>query len=216
MGSDRRAAALLLLAAAAAACSKRSFEAPPLADEPRTVPARRGEVPLSAPVYGIVLARDGRTQLEVNVEAADAPRVREGDACVAYLPPAKAATPCVVARVLRGASAETGSAIAWLEPRGGPALAAGEFVFAMITTRVKKGALVVPAAAVLTKNGGTYVVRRTKDGRGGERYEPVEVTVGESAGGEVEISAGLTAGDEAVVQGGLGYLYPDFKAGAGD
>lgn len=216
MGSKARAVLLIALAAAAVACRRGGFEAPELSDAPVVAPARRGEIALTAPVYGIVLERDGRTQLEVNVEAADAPNVREGDACTAYLPPARDATPCAVTRVLRGASAETGSAIAWLAPRGGPKLAAGEFVFALITTRVKRGALVVPASAVLTKDGRTWVVRRVKDEKGAARYEPVEVAAGERQGETVEISSGLAPGDETVTQGAIGYLYPDFKAGSGD
>ncbi len=213
MASDRRLVFLLAACAALCACSRKPFEAPDLSDPPVVVPARLGEIRLTAPGYGIALARGGGVKFEVNLEAEDAPNVRDGDACVAYAPPSTATVSCAVTSVLRGVSEETGQAIAWLSPRGGASLPAGEFVFTVITTRVKKRAVLVPQSAVLTKDGKSWVIVQRR-GEKGAAYEPAEVEVGDTGDGVVEVSQGLRPGTLVVAQGGVGYLYPEFKAAA--
>ncbi len=210
MGS--RLGAALALAAALCACSRKPLEVPALKDAPVVEAARIGEVRLTAPGYGIALARGGGVQFEVNLEAEDAPLVREGDPCVAYSPPSTATVSCVVSRVARGVSEETGQALAWLAPKGAERWPAGEFIFAMITTRTERHALVVPPSAVLTKDGKTWVVVKRAAKDGSASYEPAQVVAGAAADGEVEIEKGLSPGDQVVVQGGIGFLYPEFKA----
>lgn len=214
--ASRRALALLApaLAALLAACSRKAFEAPELSDAPVVRKAALGVVHLTAPGYGIALSREGGVQFEVNLEAEDAPHVRAGDPCTAYSPPSTAAVACVVASVRRGVSEETGQAIAWLSPRGAARWPSGEFVFALITTGAKKNAVVVPPSAVLTKDGKSWVVVREPGKEGAAQYSPVEVATGDSSDGVIEVAQGLAAGQEVVVQGGVGYLYPEFKAGA--
>jgi len=207
-----RLLAAAVCAAALCACSRQALDVPALDDAPVVAPARIGEVRMTAPGYGIALSREGEVQFEVNLEAGDAPLVHEGDPCVAYSPPSTSTVSCVVSRVTRGVSEETGQALAWLAPKGAARWPAGEFVFAVITTRTKHHALVVPPSAVLSKDGKSWVVVK-KPGKGGAAsYEPAEVVVGASADGVVEIAKGLTPGDEVVVQGGIGFLYPEFKA----
>lgn len=204
--------AAIAFASALCACSRKPLEVPEIEDAPSVAPARVGEVRLTAPGYGIALSREGGVQFEVNLEAEDAPLVREGDPCVAYSPPSTSTVSCVVSRVVRGVSEETGQALAWLAPKGAARWPAGEFVFAVITTRTKRNALVVPPSAVLTKDGKTWVVVKQPGKEGAAAYVPTEVVVGASADGVVEVSKGLAAGAEVVVQGGIGFLYPEFKA----
>lgn len=204
--------AVLAGAAALCACSRKALEVPALEDAPVVAPARLGDVRLTAPGYGIALSRGGAVQFEVNLEAEDAPHVREGDPCVAYAPPSTSTVVCSVARVMRGASEETGQALAWLSPRGAARLPAGEFVFAVITTSTKRHAVVVPPSAVFAKDGKTWVVLKRAGKDGAPSYAPAPIDVGASADGAVEVTSGLEPGAEVVVQGGLGFLYPEFKA----
>src|SRR5258708_2435771 len=100
-------------AAALAACAKRAqFIAPALEDAPVLADAALADIPVRVPAYGLAL-KDGR--FEVNVEAADAKRVRPGQAAIAFAP-GQFPIACLVSRVLPVASAETGQALAWLTP----------------------------------------------------------------------------------------------------
>ena len=216
MASERAALALSVGALLLGACSKKPYDAPEIEDPPLAQTARRGSIERTAPAYGIAVGRSGAVQLEVNVEAQDAPSLRAGQPCVAYVPPSTAAASCAVARLLPAASEETGQAIAWLSPRGGVSIEPGEFVFAVVTTGSEREGLAVPGAAVLTKAGKTWVVKRAPGKDGHPAFEPVEVRVGATANGRTQVLSGLQAGEQVLVQGGLGYLYPEFKAAAGD
>ncbi len=204
---------LLAAAAALAACGKRAeFSAPPLEDAPALAAAVTADLPVRVPAYGIAL-KDGR--LEVNIEACDARLVRPGQAATAFAP-GQAPIPCAVSRVLPGASAETGQALAWLTPARGGRAAPNEFVSASIVVAVKRRALAVPKSAVLVRDGRTLVVRADAGEGGRTAYVPVPVETGDESDDAIEIRSGLKAGDRVVTAGAIGPLYPDFKAAAGD
>jgi cobalt-zinc-cadmium efflux system membrane fusion protein len=202
----------LLLAAALAGCSRHAaYEAPALDDEPVLAAAALADLPVRVPAYGIVL-KNG--QAEVNIEAADSKLVRPGQAAAVFPAPGRAGVQCAVVRVLAGASAETGQAIAWLAPRTPGALTPNDFVSASVTVAVKRRALAVPKSAVLVRDGKTLVVGAAPDEKGKTSYAAVEVTLGDESDAAVEIRSGLKPGDRVVVQGAIGLLYPEFKAAA--
>ncbi len=209
-----------LLAAAALALAACSGKAPSVPDAPTGFTSAApviGEMALVAPAYGVVTASSGGPELEVNVEASDARRVRAGLAATALVGEDGREVSGRVSRVLRGASAETGQALAWITPerRGDLSAAVGEFVSASIVIGTRRRALLLPRSAVFVRDGRTFVVV-SSTAAGGPRWQPREVETGAESGGRVEIARGLSPGDTVAVQGGLGYLYPDFKAAAGD
>jgi multidrug efflux pump subunit AcrA (membrane-fusion protein) len=118
--------------------------------------------------------------------------------------------------VLRRASEETGASIAWLTPLAPAAVPVNEFVYANIFVRVKRRALTVPQAAVLVRDGRLFVVTATTTpGKAAREFKVVEVSTGAASGPDVELRSGLSAGEQVVVQGGVGFLYPDFKSSGG-
>ncbi len=202
----------LFLAAFLAACSRRgAYEAPQLGDEPALASAELMELPVRVPAYGVVL-KNG--QVEVNVEAADAKLVRPGQYAAVFPAPGRPPVTSAVVRVLAGASAETGQAIAWLAPGTPGALTPNDFVSASVTVAVKRRALAVPKSAILVRDGKTLVVAAAPGDKGKTSYSAVEVKTGDESDAAVEIRSGLKAGDRVVVQGAIGLLYPEFKAAA--
>jgi len=207
MKIDAFRAALAALALGAAGCSRSTaFSAPDLTDAPVLITVEKRDLPETVPVHGIAL--EGGRELEVNVEAEDAPRVFVGQKAVVSV--SSASITCVVVKVRTGASAETGQALAWLSPTGRQPLPSGEFVSARITTRVKRGTLAVPRKAVLVREGKTFVIRQ----EGANGFKPVQVQTASWSGDSVEITGGLKPGDRVVAGGAIGFLYPDFKSGA--
>ncbi|MDE2314564.1 MAG: hypothetical protein KGL04_10385 [Elusimicrobia bacterium] len=178
--------------------------------------ARLQDLKEYVPGYGISTEETGRLEFALNIEAADTPQVSRGENATAYVAPSIAPIHCRVARVLRAVSAETGQSIAWLRPVGDADVPVGNFVDARIITRVRHHVLAVPPAAVLFKSGQAWVIRaeppQTPSGQ--TNYVPTAVILGEVTDEAVEIKSGLKPGDKIVVQGGIGYLYPDFKAEA--
>lgn len=67
----------------------------------------------------------------------------------------------------------------------------------IITDRTYAAALAVPKSAIVDANGKTLVFHQEE----GNVYEPVEVTLGRTAGDLVEIKKGVEAGDRVVTQG---------------
>lgn len=67
----------------------------------------------------------------------------------------------------------------------------------VITDRTYAAALAVPKSALVDANGKTLVFHQEE----GNTYEPVEVTLGRTAGDLVEIKKGVEAGDRVVTQG---------------
>jgi len=204
--------ALSVLTSISAGCGRApAASAPEVSDPPRLSRAERVDLPERVPAYGIAVGRGEGLRLEVSIEAADSAQVRPGQTAEVFVLPSTAAVVCRVERVLLAASAETGQSLAWLKPlTPAAALTPNDFVYARVTTGVRRGVLTVPAAAVLIRGGRTIVVRAEG---GGGKYTPVEVRTGTSDGEPVEIVSGLADGDEIVVEGGLGAAFPDFKAG---
>ena len=206
-------AALALLALAAAACSRRAPAAvPDLSDPPTTAAVVRRDLPELVPAYGVASG----AELEVTVEAADARKVRPGQQAEAFVLPSTSAVHCRVERLMRDASVETGQAIVWLRPAKDGGVPSGDFVFARISVGTRRGVPVAPRSAVMIRGGRTMAVRVRAVAPGTDAYEPVPVTLGDEAGGEVEIRSGLAVGDRVVASGGIGVLDPGFKAGGGD
>jgi cobalt-zinc-cadmium efflux system membrane fusion protein len=73
-------------------------------------------------------------------------------------------------------------------------------MFARATIKAPAGkSIVLPAEAVLVKDGKNYIVFVQK----GDRFVARDVTVGRSVDGRVQILSGLTPGDHVVVKGAL-------------
>lgn len=67
----------------------------------------------------------------------------------------------------------------------------------VITDRTYAAALAVPKSAIVDANGKNLVFHQ----EAGNKYEPVEVTLGRTAGDLVEIKKGVKVGDRVVTQG---------------
>lgn len=67
----------------------------------------------------------------------------------------------------------------------------------VVTDRTYAAALAVPKSAIVDANGKSLVFHQEE----GNKYEPVEVTLGRTAGDLVEIKKGVEAGDRVVTQG---------------
>jgi len=70
------------------------------------------------------------------------------------------------------------------------------YVVGTIFGTAREDVLAVPSDAVIRTEGEERVIRVLGDGR----FQPVSVSTGITAGGEVEITAGLEAGDEIVTR----------------
>lgn len=201
-----------LVAAALAACRGKGAEVPGVEDQPVVGAATVKNIPDLVPGYGIV----ERTRVVVNIEAEDSPRVHEGQPAWVYLLPSTAPVRCRVTRTLRGVSAETNQSLAWLEPVSGQPLPRNSFASASIEVARRARALVVPREAVMIRDGRTVVLRVARGAGGKVSYEPADVTMGVETGGDVEILSGLKPGEEIVTSGGIGLLFPEFKAASED
>ncbi len=213
MVSKQSIVALLILVFTLA-CSRKNFDVPSVSDDPVVEAVRLGEIARVVPGYGISVLKDAVLQFEVNIEAEDSSFIRAGQSCVAYVPPSNDPIECFVSKVLGSVSEETGQGIAWLTPKHFAALARGQFIFATITTGIKHHALIVAKRALLNKDAKTWVIRREFQRDGSSRFVPVEIKTGIISERDAEIISGVSVKDEIVVQGGLGYLYPEFKAAA--
>ncbi len=67
----------------------------------------------------------------------------------------------------------------------------------VVTDRTYAAALAVPKSAIVDANGKSLVFHQ----EAGNVYEPVEVTLGRTAGDLVEVKSGVKAGDRVVTQG---------------
>lgn len=196
------------VAASLAGCRGRGAPVPDVEDQPSVGAAAVKDIPERIPAYGIV---EG-ARVVLSIEAADAPRVREGQPAWVYALPSTAPVACRVTRTLRGVSAETNQALAWLEPLSGRPLPANSFVTASIEVARHPRALTVPRASVMVRDGRTVVLRVLRSADGKTSYEPAAVTMGVESGGDVEILSGLKSGEDIVTSGGIGLLFPEFKA----
>ncbi len=192
------------------------FVVPPLEDEPEVAVAKREPLSQILPAYGIIMGSSPELQAKVAVETDDAPLIRVGER-VWVRSSRFASERGKVVRFLGGAIPETGQGIAWISvPNPDGRDHSGEFVWVRIEAQAGKATLVVPASAIVTKEHKTWVVSPKKDEKGKQTFEPTEVEIGRANGEKTEILKGIEEGTEVLVSGAVGYLYPNFKSGAGD
>lgn len=144
------------------------------------------------------VANPRSVQIEAAVSAADALRIRPGDAAVIELPDG-ATLAATVRSTTPSLDAQSRTATIVLSPTGVPAgLAQGQGVRVRITPRgsVTNGRIVLPEAAVQSVEGRDVVFVRT-----GEGFQATSVTVGSRGGGRVEILNGLKPGTVVVTAG---------------
>ncbi len=213
MRNDFFAVAGISLLAFSGCVRETQGEFPSIQEAPVVTQVSRQPLSELAPGYGIII--DG-SEFEVNIEASDAPFVKAGDPAEVQISAKGEIIRAKVLRIARNVSVETGQAIAWLAPLMKVKPETGEFVFATITTAVKKNALTVPSRAILFKEGKSWVIQESKDEKGKTIYAPVAVETGVTSGKLTEINSGIKDGDRIVIQGGIGFLYPDFKANEAD
>jgi RND family efflux transporter MFP subunit len=147
----------------------------------------------------LALIRQGKLEWRPELAEADLARVQVGD--VVRLRDATGAT--VEGRVRAvspgvDAGRRTGTVYASLPAPG--ALKAGAFVEGRVLTDASPG-LVVPAAAVVVRDGFPYVY--TVDAQ--SRAHRVQVRTGERVGADFELLSGIAVGERVVVQG-AGFL----------
>jgi hypothetical protein len=164
--------------------------------------------------YGLAVLERSQLAFEVSVAKGEAVDLREGQN--ANVEAGGTRLECRVERILREASDETGESLVWLKPlAGAPAVQVGDFALAKIATRQLGRACAVPAKAIFIRGGQSLVVLRR--GSGSDiSYETLTVTTGATDGEWIQIPFGLKATDQVVSQGGLGFLYPDFKSQGDD
>ncbi len=208
MNSDWKKTVFLLSIMAPAACSKHSFfKTGNLSDGLILKPAAFMEMRAKIPAYGIVINKDGRKELEVNIEAGDTKSLKVGQEAKAFIGALKTPVPARVARVLRAVSSETGQSLAWLIPLKKFQISPGQFVTAWIYTSRKKKVVAIPKSAILIRNGKKLIVVKA-----GDDYRVQEIKTGISSDKKIEILSGIQPGDQILTQGGLFFLYPNFKA----
>ncbi len=211
MASNRQLLFLAFLALFSGCFHSKTKPIADIGDEPQSAQVKIQDIADTAPAYGIALG--GGQSFEVFLEPADSQKVRIGEK--AWISTAgNEGRPTIsgtVTRVSRSASSEVGQALAWLSTTQGPSVPAGEFIFARLTLSTQKNALTVPREAIYIKDGATLVLKQTQSKDGKISFTPTEVEVGIESDGAVEIRTGLMASDHVAVQGGIGYLYPNFK-----
>lgn len=144
------------------------------------------------------VANPRSVQIEAAVSAADALRIRPGDAAVIELPDG-ATLAATVRSTTPSLDAQSRTATIVLSPAGVPAgLAQGQGVRVRITPRgsVTNGRIVLPEAAVQSVEGRDVVFVRS-----GEGFQATPITVGSRGGGRVEILSGLKSGTVVVTAG---------------
>ncbi len=153
---------------------------------------------VSAGIELFEVANPRSVQIEAAVSAAEAQRVRPGDAAIVELP-GGATLAANVRSTTPSLNAESRTATVVLTPAGVPAgLAQGQGVRVRITPRgsATNGRIVLPEAAVQTVEGRDVVFVRT-----GEGFQATPVTVGTRGGGRVEILSGLPPGTVVATAG---------------
>ena len=144
------------------------------------------------------VANPRSVQIEAAVPAADAQRIRPGDAAVIELP-GGGTLDAVVRSSTSTVNVESRAATVVLMPAGVPAgLVQGQSLRARITPRgtATGGRVVLPEEAVQSVEGRDVVFVRVAKG-----FQATPVTIGSRSGGRVEILSGLRAGSEVVTTG---------------
>ena len=190
------------------ACSKKqSFKIGALPSEISVSQAEIKNMKTKIPAYGIVIEKNGRKELEVNIEAGDTQSLRIGQKAKAFIGSTTKPISAKVSHILRAVSSETGQSLAWLGPIQKSLITPGQFVTAWIYTSQEKKAVAIPKSAVLLRGGKKFVVIKSQD-----QYRAQEIKTGISSGKEIEVTTGVKAGDSILTRGGIFFLYPDFKA----
>lgn len=144
------------------------------------------------------LVEDARMKVEVDVLESDLVHVRQGGAAIVRVPSlGDAAFQGTVHSINPRVDNRSGTGrvtVAVSNPRG--MLYSGLFAYVDLETGRLPDRIVVPAEAVLVRQGRDLVFRIQND-----RAMWVYVTVGRRSGDEVEIEDGLSAGDEVAVSG---------------
>jgi multidrug efflux pump subunit AcrA (membrane-fusion protein) len=199
-----------------AGCKSKHMDIPELAEEAELEQVKRQDFTETAPGYGIY----SEGMFQVNIEAEDAPMVQAGQSALVQSIPSRKSIPCRVTKILRSVTAETRQGVAWLHPldveQAKEQLRDGDFIFASITTRVKHGALAISRRGVFIKESKTWAIEQEKGDGGKVEFKAVEIEVGTSSDDLVEIIKGLSEGQSVAVGGGIGFLYPEFKAASED
>lgn len=145
------------------------------------------------------LQRQGRLEWRAELPGAELAKLRVGQA-VRVQPSGAAAVDGKVRRIAPQVDAATRNGLVHVDLKGGPDLRAGLFArgdFVLGSGEV----LTLPAAAVLLRDGFSYVFRLEKDGK----VRQHKVQLGRRQGDRVEIREGLTAGTQ-VAAAGVGFL----------
>lgn len=142
------------------------------------------------------LIRDGRLEWQAELDAQQIQSVKAGQAARVVLPNGLALTGRV-RLVSPTLSTTTGRGIAYVSlPADGPARAG---MFANGTIELgQQPAATVPEAAVVVRDGRSYVYTVAEDGRATSRA----VTTGRRQDGRVEVVSGLSSGARVVASGG--------------
>jgi hypothetical protein len=197
-------------------CKSEHLEVPAVPEEVSFEKVKKQDFVVSVPGYGIY---NGGT-FQVNIEAEDSPLVQSGQKASVQLLNGKKQVACQVIRILRSVTAETKQGIAWLRPLSldlkKSELQEGDFVYATITTQVKSGVLVIPRRAVFVRDSKYWAIEKGTDEKGKEELKAGEIQVGSSSLESVEVLSGLEEKQEIAVDGGIGFLYPDFRAASDD
>jgi RND family efflux transporter MFP subunit len=145
------------------------------------------------------LIRQGRLEWRPELAEADLARVEIGDRATLRDPTGKPVSGRVRA-VSPGVDTDKRTGTAYVDLPEPAGLKAGAYVEGRVLTDRSPG-LVVPAAAVVVRDGYPYVF--TVDAQSKARR--VRVRTGERVGDQTEVLEGLAAGDRVVVQG-AGFL----------
>ncbi len=190
------------------ACSKKSaFKTGALSNGISIQPIAIAEMRTKIPAYGIVINKNGGKELEVNIEAGDTKSLRIGQEAKAFIGSEKKPLDARVDHILRAVSSETGQSLAWLVPLKKSRISSGQFVRAWIYTSPRKKVLAAPKSSILIRDGSRFIVVKV-----GSDYRVQKVTTGISSDKKIEISSGLKPGDQILTEGGIFFLYHNFKS----
>ena len=162
----------------------------------------------------VTVVSTGTFVVEANVSAADAARVKQGLA--AEITPGGADEPVEGTVRTVGLVAEADSSGAATFPVTVDVtgkrddLYAGSSATVVVVVSEREDVLTVPAMALHTEDGTTYV-NKVVDGKAVR----TEVEVGESFGGQTEVTAGLAEGDQVEVQADVQNRKPGGGGGGG-
>lgn len=206
----------MVIVLAFSGCKRKAFQVSEFEEEPEVVQIKKHDFVETAPAYGVVSGG----AFQVNIEAEDAPKVQAGQTAVVQAIPGTTSVRARVSRILRNVTAETRQGIAWLEPLDSQMsrkiFREGDFVFAILTIRIKHDALAIPRNGLFIKDSKTWAIVQRTNEKGKVEFKPVEIEVGTSSMEEVEVLKGLDEGQKVASGGAIGFLYPDFKAASED